>query len=155
MTGRSAVPYGTKANFDFTTATATANWVGIVENVATTGVDIIGYNVTDATEVDTVIGANGETLAKGFIERKQQISCDIIGYASTKALAANISWPLALAVLTIINADNTLLNGSWNVVEGGGWTGESNSFLKGSITLERYSTSDFADNNMAALASIT
>ena len=156
--GGKGVAFGVKASFGFTSAAGyTANaWVGIPEQDATPdkGVDIIGYTLTDATEIDTVAGANGLTLAKGYSERKIELQCEVICWGDDEAKAKEIELPLPLAVLKIVDGDNPLINGTWNVKEGGSISGTTDGFRKASITLEKFGASNAASNALAGLASI-
>jgi len=117
-------------------------------------IDIVRGTMTDITEVQNAIAADGLTQGRAFAERVWQLTVDLVVSADTKALAGAVYWPQPLTVITISGAPNDEINGDWNVEPGGSWTWATNEFRQGTMTLTRRSasTADHTAGNAVALA---
>lgn len=131
-----------------------STWPGVTEDDQ---VECQGYTWQPVFDVAEDANQVGKTVAAAVDEAKWELQINALILApaasNTVAGAKAVEFPLPMAKVVIINADNADVNGSYNFV-GGSVTGNHKDFKKVSITLRAYQGADFDPANKVALDAV-
>lgn len=141
---------GTAVSYAMDGVTCTFSGIASTQNEPTAA------SLRDNFDKVDIKGKDGRTISRGATNRRHALTLDVVfkhdGSPATRAGAnAQAKLPDPLAVVTLAGFGNTLLDGTWNYVEGT-LSRSSEGAEKATITLERMEAADGSVSSMAAVS---